>query len=171
MDKNLLHRLEAIPLSDEYIYKFFDNNIKIITYDELKNIKSIDDIVEPYKCCIILYYNKGTNIGHWCALIKNVNGIEFFNPYGKMIDSMIERRSDRILSRLLKKCPYDLYYCEYDFQKLAPGISTCGRHCIIRCFYKQLDENQYNMVMNKWLKILRRYGINNYDEVVTVLTC
>lgn len=167
---------ENIALSNFDILNLLNNKCNIVLYPEMYKYKSIDQLINPYNCCIILYEAK-ENYGHWCALIKtNKNEIEFFDPYGGDPDNSLDHISKQFkkssnqffpyLSKLMYNSPYNLNYNEFQFQKKDSDIKTCGRHSVVRCLCKNLDIYQYKELLDKLCKILKC----DYDELVTILT-
>lgn len=165
-------KLEAVALSNNDIEKMLDGKVNVVTYPDLKNYKTLDQLLGPYGCCILLYMT-GENYGHWTAVIKvNDNLIETFDPYGFKPDRELNfipnnlKRSKRqdfaYLSQLLDESPYKLSYNNYRFQKYGKGISTCGRWSTARCFYKHVPleefkrmfiDNEFHMDPDKYVTI------------------
>jgi hypothetical protein len=171
-----LKHYEQIALSNKQILKLLDGKANIILYPEIINFNSLDEILEPYGSCIILFESK-PNFGHWCALNKiNSNLVEFFNPYGgypddslSMISMEFRIKSNQLhpyLSILMMDSPYELSYNEHKFQKKGNSINTCGRHCVVRTLFKNLNLKQYTELIN-----LLCYEFDlNPDGLVTLLT-
>jgi hypothetical protein len=141
--------------SDVIKNKLKDYNIgtKIITYDKINNIKTIEELLYPYDNCFLLY--KYTPIfGHWVLIFKNMdNKIEVFNSYGKylpddelkLIDKNFRIKSNQdknYLCNLLYDYGKSIEYNHHNFQKYGENINTCGRWCILRLIYHdfKLDE-------------------------------
>ena len=117
---------------------------KIIKYSDLKNYESINDLLtEPVDCRIILI-ESSKNCGHWTAILKYKDILEWFNSYGtgtgydfNFIPSTVYRmlgqgRND-LLELMRKKDPSQkLYYNKKRLQSNAEGINTCGRWVVAR---------------------------------------
>lgn len=171
----LIKEYEDIPLSNFDILKILDNNVSIILYPDLHKYKHIDEILGKYNACILLFESK-PKYGHWCAIIKNKNDIEFFNPYGGYPDDSLKKiplkfalqsnQENPYLSLLLYNSEYNLFYNEFKFQQTSNDIKTCGRHCCVRVKNKHLDIYGYK----KYLDELSRNLNVDYDGVVTYLT-
>lgn len=150
-----MDKVKAYSLSDADIRKILGDDISIMTYPELKHMKSIDDCFDSSGRCIILYLTESENSGHWTALIKRGDTIEFFDPYGdspegvrKMIDP--EQRTalgeDRpYLNNLLKGSR--VVHNKNPFQQDKPGVNDCGRHCIMRLLNKDKSIEQYKALI------------------------
>lgn len=172
---SIIERLEDIALSNHDILKLLDNKVNIVLYPDLHKYISIDQILYPYDCCIILYEAK-PKYGHWIALIKKGDVIEFFNPYGglpdaslKLIDPVFRVKSHQLLPHLkmlMFKSSYELNYNEFQFQGKGFDIKTCGRHCVVRVLCKDINIYQYKNLLDQLCKITR----TDYDGIVTILT-
>lgn len=175
--ENIFDQYKAISLSNKEIEKLLDGKCKIVTYPELARIESIDEVLEPFGCFILLYLTKA-NYGHWCAVIKHNDKIEFFDPYGgksmpdeelKQIPEHFRQRSNQDyphLSALLYDSGYPIEYNNFKFQKHLNGTNTCGRHCAVRCSTKNLSLNDYHQYIND---LCKEFNLDP-DSLVTLLT-
>lgn len=190
--RNELHqfidKFKNTPLSDGDIESMMQGKVNIVYYPDVHKYKSVDELLHPYGCCIILYVSK-PHTGHWVCLTvrpeihmkKNGNPkiiLEYFNPYGSdntfgysgmpddelhFIDDQfrIENNEDYpYLTRLILNCDYKLTYNEFPFQKLNSDIKTCGRWTVLRCLLRELSLEQFRDLF------LGLYG----DDLVTILT-
>jgi hypothetical protein len=174
--KNILKEYENIALSDKQVLKLINGRANLILYPDLHKYDNIDEILEPYGACILLFEAK-PKYGHWCCIFKiNDKLLEFFNPYGGYPDDSLEYIpmhfrliSDQYypyLSLLMYYSPYELSYNEHAFQKHGKNIKTCGRWCSIRLVFRNYSlEEFHNLIKN----LEKEFGING-DEVVTLLT-
>jgi hypothetical protein len=116
---------------------------KIIKYSELKNYKSLQELLPSSFDYKIILLESNRNTGHWVAILHLGGVIECFNSYGVSIDSewkyipdSIERmlgQSTRYLSNLIKKSEgLTVVSNKYKFQSSNNNISTCGRWVILR---------------------------------------
>jgi hypothetical protein len=141
----------SYSLSDDDMAELLNGKYKIVTSRELSKYRNIDDLLEPYGHCIILYESMPNN-GHWTALMKRPRGrLEFFDSYGLTPDSELgwldpewKRQSKQThtnLIRLMLKSPYTLEYNDHKLQGKGREIATCGRHvvCRIRCRRMNID--------------------------------
>lgn len=165
-----------IALSNYDILKLVNNKANIVLYPNIHNYKTIDEILEPYGAAFILFESK-PKYGHWCLLFKQTPALlEFFNPYNGLPDASLKfinkefaketKQNIPYLSLLLLKSPYQLSYNEFDFQEHNPNIKTCGRHCVVRYWAKDLDLYKYKDLI---YSLCKKANITP-DELVTYLT-
>lgn len=150
------------PLSSKDIQQYL-KNVKIILYKDLQNYYSAKDLVRPHNQVVIMF-KTSSDFGHWCCLLKNHSGYEFFDPYGLFLDDQLETKMEpdpdedeemfklrygqdtRWLTKLLAKVDEPVSYNHHKFQafKLPDGTrpQTCGKWCILRLlnYEKPLDE-------------------------------
>lgn len=172
MDR-LIKELEQMSLSNQEVMKLIDGKANLIQYPQLAQINNIDEILEPYGACVILFLTK-KNYGHWTCLFKvSPNTLEFFDPYGLMIDDELNfkmaehfrRESNQDyphLTWLLYNSPYKITYNEHKFQKKLKGVATCGRHTAMRLILRHLSLDQYK-------EFFDGSGMDP-DKLVTILT-
>jgi hypothetical protein len=174
--EEILRQYRDIALSDKEVLKLVDGAANIIMYPDLIKYSNIDEILDPYGACFLLFEAK-PKYGHWCCLLKRQNNIiEFFNPYGgypddglKYIPMHFRKISNQyypILSLLMYESPYKLEYNEHKFQKLKSDVKTCGRHCAVRLFFKNLSLEEYTSMIRE---LARKFN-TDIDNIVTILT-
>jgi hypothetical protein len=158
---SLIQRLKRKPISDADILKVI--NTRILKYSNLAKFKKLDDIFID-NSCVILIENPNGHIGHWVCVVKRGNGrnamISYFDSYGRQPDP--KKYLDGgypYLSKLLYESPYALEYNEHNFQ--ASGMSTCGRHVIVRIIMKDKPLENYH----KFMKLFK-----DDDAIVTAIT-
>jgi hypothetical protein len=171
--KALVDEENANPLSDTEVLnelrKMGNINANLVTYPEIKNYRTLDQLLGPSGVCVILYLWK-EGYGHWVCVTKHENLIEYFDSYGKFPDVYLDEipepfrsqsgQTEASLSKLMKESPYDLSYNEYPFQKEADDISTCGKWVIVRALLREITLEQFKDLF------LGKYG----DDIVTILT-
>jgi hypothetical protein len=130
-------------MSDKDFDRYFGAG-KVIKYSELDNYPTINDLLPNNKDFRIILVESQYNSGHWCAVLKYGDIIEWFNSYGtapeydfKFIPSFTKHllgQGGNLLTKLLKTKRKDqkLYYNKKKLQQIADGVNTCGRHCIAR---------------------------------------
>jgi hypothetical protein len=141
--------------SDKDFERYFGGG-KVIKYSELDNYATINDLLPKDKDFRIILVESQYNQGHWVAVLKYGNIIEWFNSYGtkpeydfKFIPTFTKHllgQGGNLLTKLLKtkNKGQKVYYNKKKFQKIIDGINTCGRWCVarilaMRCGY-ELDD-------------------------------
>lgn len=168
-----IQTLEGKALSGSDIMKALNYRTNIISYPELENYKSLNQIFGPDKSVVILFLT-GPNYGHWiCIFERNKDTVEFFDPYGiypddeKEFISPSKRKEfgeDRsLISNLLYNSHYkNLEYNDGELQAFKEGISDCGRHVISRLMHR-------NMPINEYIKYVHSFDMSP-DDYVTYVT-
>ena len=149
-------------LSSSDINNFFDDKIKILTYDQLKKYKSVDELLKPYGRVVILYFwEDEPKRGHWitCFGTKH-NTIEFFDSLAtksgkpdmflKDIPNQFKQSNGEdnpYLSKLLYECPEQIEYNDMKIQ--GDTSSTCGRHVILRLCCSDIPIETYQKLFTK----------------------
>lgn len=173
---NIIKEYQDIALSDKEVLQLINGKANLILYPNLHKYNTIDEILEPYGACILLFEAK-PKYGHWCCIFKvNDNLIEFFNPYGGYPDDSLEYIPMRFrlvsnqyyphLSWLMINSPYELSYNEYKFQKHGSDIKTCGRWCAVRLIFRYISLNDFYKMIKDVTKMYKITG----DKLVTLLT-
>jgi hypothetical protein len=172
--KKLIKNLKKKSLSNSDILNGTYGKAKLYTYPQLSKFKTLDDAFDGCDSIVLLYLQT-PNYGHWCCLNKiNNNLVEFFDPYGYVIDSELKWVNKKTRKELKQECPnlsklliksrYQLSYNEYEFQSEKKDINTCGRHCIIRICYRKIPLETYKKMFKSVIKM------GNPDDIVTILT-
>lgn len=171
MSKGGLARVKSYALSDADITKILGPT-QIFPYPDLEKMRSIDECFDEKGRCIILFPNISPTQGHWCCMIRNKKGIEFFDPYGDppeaQKDGLSESRKealdidDPVLTRLLRASGLPVYYNTHAFQKDTADVATCGRHCVVRLLYAPYS-------LDKYASIIKKSGLSP-DDFVSGLT-
>ncbi len=143
--------------------KRLNPSLNVILYSELKNMTPLDVLS---KLPLAILYQSTETTGHWTLLLQHYDGIEFFDPYGYKPDqefSFLKYKQPHYIAKLLYILHlnnHKIHYNEYQFQKMMPGINTCGRHIINRMYYRNMNIDQYKNIMD-------RVAYNgDYDSVV-----
>ena len=165
------------PLGDDVIRKYLPN-CRILKYSQFRDFNNIEDILPHDKdYCIILYENQ-PNSGHWTAIMRFDDRIEYFDSYGNKPDlplSWVSQETNNVLgqdkhylSMLLNRTPLEVYYNDFPYQVEKKDVNTCGRHCIFRilCMLKiNYDLKQYC----DFLKGLKWKSKESYDDIVSYM--
>lgn len=158
-------------LSESELLNLFDGKIKIVDYKELQTYNNLENLLYPYNKVIILY-NTAPYYGHWCTFWKYNNTIQFFDSYGVFPDDQIKYAKKNMpnlynemphLVYLLYKYDCPTFYNEFQFQKKANNINTCGRWVYYRLLNYELDEYEfYNLFKNIKDKDKKIVELTNY---------
>ena len=173
---SIIKQYQDIALSNHEVLKLVDGKANVILYPDLHKYDTIDEILDPYGACILLFEAQ-PHYGHWCCVFKiGKNLIEFFNPYGGYPDDSLKHIPSRFrkisnqdyphLSWLLINSRYDLSYNEHRFQSHGPDIKTCGRWCAVRLLCRNMPLDEFYKMIKHYTKMFKLNG----DEFVTLLT-
>ena len=154
-----IDEVKDYPLSDADIRRILGNNIRILTYPDLKNLRSIDECFDDQGRCILLFLTSSPTEGHWVCMLRKKKGIEFFDPYGdspeEVKDDIPRTRREMLdmnqpyLTRLMKASGLPVYYNTYPFQQDKASVNTCGRWCVARCLYAPKSLDYFHKVVMK----------------------
>lgn len=162
-----------VSLSGEDIKRLLKGRCKIVTYPDLKQYKTIEDLLSPWGYCVLLYMTSA-NYGHWTCIIQHKDRIEFFDSYAMIPDTEFKEipKEDRYkynfhgfpyLTKLLYNSGYTIEYNHVPLQKLDDDVSTCGRHVAVRLLLRHIPLNNY-------LKIMTSCVDATPDDIVIDLT-
>lgn len=147
-------------LTDVDIKDYFGGKINVIKLSELKKYRSLEDLLGKYGRVVILIETEPNN-GHYVCISKvNPKGKKpyylFFDSYGiypenelkwvqKKYQGKLGQHKNILIDFLLNRDRKDIpiHFSELKLQGSGKGISTCGRHCIVRLEYPDLSEYQY----------------------------
>lgn len=145
-----------MPLSLLDIREFLPK-AQMLVYSEFKKIKNIDEIFNKKRNYMFIIYQGTGNLGHWVVLLRRGRIIEFFDSYGDMIDTTFNwipvktRRelgqADSILTKLLIGSNYKIHFNQYRYQ--GKRTMTCGRWCLLRAVFIDLNEDEFHKLINK----------------------
>jgi hypothetical protein len=181
--------MESIDLDGATLKKAYDTELSdddlnallpgivITQYNELEG-KTLGNIVNDNGIGIVLFVQKETptvTAGHWLAVGQRSDGVVLFDPYGGYRDpwflghTWVSNKTlkaldqDRpLLSSIITASGMRPLYNEHRLQKMAPGIDTCGRHCVVRLWNLHMDNDEYAnwLIEEGW----------NPDKTVTEMT-
>lgn len=170
---NVLQEAMATPLSGGDLSRLIPN-APIHPYNELENVRRLDDLFGPDNSCFVLYLIQSSTSGHWVCLQDLGNKVEFFDSYGGngRPDSQLrwvpkDKREDwgedsPLLMRLIRESGKELVYNKARLQKECDNVTTCGRHCAVRLMHSAHALPDYI----NWLE----RKPNSPDEIVTEIT-
>lgn len=140
----------------------------MITYSQLNNIHTPEQLFRDSNCVIILYLLKSKYEGHWVCCLKNEDGYFFCDSYGRQPDAQIDnltpqqrKEYNEQRSRLEKIFKDDIiHYNNVPLQ--GKGTQVCGCYVSHRLEHPELTNKQ-------WRDELFKYG-NDTDYTVAKLT-
>ena len=178
MDKII--KLEDKSLSSADIMRIMGGMVQIIAYPDLEKYNSVEQLFKSSNNIILFFEEdkKGSsNIGHWEAICKRGNVIEFFDSYGLAVDKcrdwltknkLIQLKETKPeLTRLTNKAIDDGYFLLWNhiqYQSYKKDVSTCGRWATAFLLEGDLRNNVF---LDFVKSIVRKYNAKSYDEAVT----
>ena len=159
------YSLTHTPLnSDQVLQKVSDPDLRFIPYEELPNLKSLDDLLPS---TLLLY--QLAKVGHFVCIFQNDEGVNFYDPLGYSPDAELDleispqRRQQShedytYLLELLSQAP-SVVWNEHRYQ--MKGTSVCGAWCAIRLMCRQMTNDQFwkvwSRVPNRDLVVAKLY--------------
>lgn len=175
-NKKLLDKLRGYALGDDDIEKILGKDIFIFTYPYLDDVDSIDKVFDSQGRSIMLFLTENESTGHWIAMIKRGDTIEYFDPYGgapdtdmKWLSYRTRQKLDEVepkLTEMLRNSGYKVEYNLYPFQASKDHINTCGRWSAMRLYFKDLSLKQFYDMIKKECKKRKL----SQDEFISLLS-
>ena len=166
--KAILKKLIAMPLSNEDIIHAVNGECNFVLYSDIPNYKNVEELLGPYKACVILY-NDMLDCGHFVTLLQHPNKpkeLEFHDPIGVAIDQELKWikkvKQYPALTKLAYDGGYSIKYNDQKLQKVSEQIASCGRHSIVRLWLRDYDIDEY-------CKLIRSSKLSP-DELVALVT-
>ena len=138
-----------IPLSNEDVQDIlskYGKPCKFLLYEDIPKVKNINELLPR---TLILYQLQ--EIGHFCCVFENEEGLNFFDPLGYRPDIQLELvRPDLVHSKnqdftyllcLFGKTRQNIIWSDTKLQKHK--TSTCGHWCTIRMLYENLSDKEF----------------------------
>jgi len=151
-------KVRKYALSDSDIRKLLGDDIAIHNYPELERMRSVSELFDAKGRCILLYPNSSPTSGHWVALIRRPDRIEFFDPYGDAPDHQNDELPTAYLAtldmdrphltRLLRAAGVPVTFNRHAFQIESPNVATCGRHAVVRLLYAPYSLDKYKRIID-----------------------
>lgn len=140
---NIQHNLSYFGSNTDIANALSCSQDTIIKYSELKNYKTLTDLLPKIFDYKIILLETAKNSGHWTCIIRMNNIVECFNSYGisidkefKFIPDVVERmlgESKKYLTDLINKTKdFTVISNKYKFQSQDPSVATCSRWVILR---------------------------------------
>jgi hypothetical protein len=177
MDK-LLDKIKSYSFSDKDMLRLVDYEANLITYPEIANYETLDNLLGKHRACIILYLQK-KNYGHWCCIFERTDQkglINFYDPYGYFPDHELSFNNETINKKLGQQIPYlsllmlneknkyKYTYNKYKLQSHTKGNNICGRVVGLRLNFKDFTDDEF-------YKLLSNNKCYSKDQWIIFLTC
>lgn len=172
INRETLKKLVNTATSGEQILRMVQGKANVVTYTDLANIRDINQILDPYGACFLLYQTYKKNYGHWCAIMKRGNVISVFDSYGIIPDDELKWTKSDLrkvlkqdyphLTALLYNSGKPIEYNDHPLQARG-SVKTCGRWSAARLLYKNIDDDAFAKLFSS------KYGYTA-DEYVTLFT-
>jgi hypothetical protein len=172
-----IKRLKDVSLSEKDVMKICKGRANFIPYDQLQYVDNINQLLDPYGSCIILYLTK-PSYGHFTAL--NLVGpkqdtLEAYDSYGYIPDDELSDFSIEpslrkqlgedypYLLQLMYDSPYNLSFNEHKLQSKKSDVKTCGRWAGMRTLLKHLP-------LDDFVDLFKNNKLGSPDDIVCALT-
>ena len=137
-------------LSEDDIRKLL-GSVRILTYPDLAK-ETLQSLLPKDGIVAILFLTESKTEGHWTALTRKGNEIEYFDSYGIKPDGERAWLDERHKIELGEVRPliHDLLQghsgpVSYNRKKLQKGsAATCGRHVVVRGWNLNLPVSTYS---------------------------
>ena len=143
-----------IAYSDDNMRKICEGEVNILSYRDVMQCESLDDVLGEFGAAIILYETE-PQYGHWVSLMSVGKGVvEFFDPYGKRPDSQLQyipasMHCEPVLQELCDAAGAKLIWNEVPLQSETSHISTCGRWSSVRVAMRFMTLQQFQNFFTK----------------------
>lgn len=169
--KEITKILKQKPLSDTDILEIEPTNI--IFYENLRNYNRIDECFDRHHRFILFLPVKNKFDGHWTAVLRKNDNIEFYDPYGNRIQNIRTFLKSRIYFNhqdfldLVENSGYNLVQNKYIHQNRNDmDNKACGRFSVMRLMFYKLNNEEYNKLLNK----LKKNGISPLNLSIIATT-
>ena len=82
-----IQRIIKKPLSDADLKHILGDDLNIVKYADLSKESSLESLLPRTTDYCIILIEEEQDSGHWVALMRYDNTVEFFDPYGKKWDT------------------------------------------------------------------------------------
>ena len=162
------------PLSNKDIENVLGSDTKIITYPELANYKTIEELLPKEFDFVVILILEKPNSGHWTSLIRYQNTYEFFDSYGNPPDYdlmhwlTVKQRTElkentTYLSNLLKG--HRVIFNRVRYQQMKDGVNDCGDHICYRIYKFKHDNFSLRDYHQHIQNLCKMYGTTPDDIV------
>lgn len=155
------HRMYS-PTSKVDVLYMLNGKVNVVKYRELESIQSFEELIGPYKKCVILYpHSESEDSGHWCTVFANSltsDRAEFFDAYGFYIDDPLEsfnrdtmhkmhKLEPKLLELILNsKYADNFHYNDTPYQSELLATDACGLWTVLRLKNAHLNEAEFRKI-------------------------
>jgi len=172
-----IKKIEATPMGDNNIRQYLPN-ARVITYKELADVSSIEELLPKPKDYFFLLYEHAPNVGHFVSVNRYINNgkdtICFFCSYGSKIDAPLywnsparnrELGQDKpYLTNLLRKSGKALQYNNVQYQSKQSPVATCGAFATLWIKANLRDDMNLNE-FHDWITEIKNETGLTYDNI------
>jgi hypothetical protein len=170
-----IKEIEHEPMDDGDLRYYLGDNLRLLTYRELNNYNTIEDLLPDNKSHVIILYPVISEVnGHYCTIYRLNDVIYYSCSYGMKVDAPLSfndkyKDTPKKLSQLLNKSYFPVYFNTICFQdKKDSKIATCGSYAIffILCML------EFNANLGESIQLLQTLKTQNdnlsYDDIVVL---
>ena len=165
------------PKQVKHLYHLLTGkHIDVVPYDQIIKAPNLSIFFKHNHNSIIIFYPAMQKfdcvMGHYCSLTRIGNYYYFYDPLGYQPDEY-KKFSDRSLyhenvNSLIKHfliSGLNIDYSHHKHQSRNPSMSTCGRHCVLRCVFDGSNDD-YNKMIRRQSGIKRGF-LDSYIHYLT----
>ena len=148
---------EIEPLTDTDIMQLmtkYNIPVKFIMYHDIKY--HAEDLIDMLPCIIL--YELNHPIGHWVALFKNDEGLQYFDPTGGEPDEVLVKHFRNPFGRAALNADrtYILEWMDNNFPEIIfnevelqpPNTNTCGYWVAVRLVFHRSTQDEFASAFN-----------------------
>lgn len=158
------NKLKHMMSNDDFSYYLPDAAENLITYKELKNFKTMGELLEKEFDYKILLIETKKNEGHWVVLVRRGDTVFWCDSYGmspketismipSFIRKMLGQENDEIkrLYNSARREGFKVEENDFEFQADRPNINTCGKWVLffIECIKEGMNFNDMEALIEK----------------------
>lgn len=158
------------PTSKKDILYMLGGRVNVVTYNQIQNYETLEDLLNPYQTVVILYPNPSDDpeieaeVGHWTCLfvMPRSNVLQYFDSYGVYMDEKVGEYNEEdegvklhkrtpmepALLKLILESKYADSTCfnNTQYQSMTLNVATCGLWCVSRIKNNNMMEEEYEML-------------------------
>ena len=151
------------------------DDVGFISMDNLKDLKSIDQLFSRFKKILLLYlhYKSDTDlVGHFCSIVRKPNSVCFYDSYGLTPDQILLSKSktersetdqqQNYLAKLLYNSGLPVEYNSVQLQSKDSRVTTCGYWSALALRYSDIPIAIWEKF---WREKKKQYPGKNIDQL------